>query len=143
MAGLYGIDSVTVTLEDAPGGTARSMTGFITGGIEVGEKIVSTETTALGDSAREHTPTGLAEYDDITMVVLWDTTATTGTHAVLTPTASDRSPQAVGRELVVVMGDSKTYTQDVRLISAKPMASIGDVQRMNVTLRPTGLHVWS
>ena len=40
MAGRYGPASVTVTLEDGPGGTARALTNFILEGISV-KRLVS------------------------------------------------------------------------------------------------------
>ena len=56
MAGKYGPASVTVTLEDGPGGTARALTNFILEGISVKQTSVLTDTTALGDSFEEQTP---------------------------------------------------------------------------------------
>jgi len=140
-AGKFGPASVTGTLEDAPGGTARSFIGFLTGGLEIGHRAETVETTALGDSFREHTPTGIKAHDDIALTLIWDTTLITGTHAVFGTV--DDGPQDDGRELVIVMGDSKTYTVDVRLVQYKVVASPDNIQMVNVILRPTGAGVWS
>ena len=53
MAGKYGPASVTVTLEDGPGGTARALTNFILEGISAKTSSQMMETTALGDSFTE------------------------------------------------------------------------------------------
>jgi hypothetical protein len=117
------------------------MEGFVRSGIEIGHEAETVETTGFGDSFREFTPTGIKTHDDIELTCIWDTTATTGTHAVFGTV--DDGPQDDGRELVVVFGDSKTYTVDVRLVKYHIVASLDSIQMVNVTLRPTGAGVWS
>lgn len=141
MAGKYGPASVTVTLEDGPGGTARALTNFILEGISVKPVAQLMDTTALGDSATEQTPTGLTTIDNITLTTIWDTTGTTGTHVVLGTV--DNGPQDDGRQLVVVFGDSKTFTVDVRLASSEVRAQMGSIQTLVAELVPTGAGVWS
>ena len=141
MAGRYGPASVTVTLEDGPGGTARALTNFILEGISVKKTAQLMDTTALGDSNTEQTPTGLMTTEPITLTTIWDTTATTGTHVVLG--TIDDGPQDDGRQLVVVFGDSKTFTVDVRLMSSEVIASNGSIQTLVAELVPTGAGVWS
>ena len=141
MAGKYGPASVTVTLEDSPGGTARALTNFILEGITAKTSAQLMDTTALGDSFTEQTPTGLKTVENITLTAIWDTTGTTGTHAVLGTV--DDGPQDDGRELVVVFGDSKTFTVDVRLMSSEVVAALGAIQTIVAELVPTGAGVWS
>ncbi len=142
VTGLQGSPDVTLTLEDGPGsGNARALHGFIKSGIEMGHEAETTDTTGFGDSFREHSPTGMKTHDDITLVCLFDTTGTTGTHAILGTV--DDGPNDDGRELICVVGDSKTYTVDVRLVKYKVVATLDDVQMVNVILRPTGAGVWS
>ena len=141
MAGRYGPASVTVTLEDSPGGTARALTGFILEGIRVKHVSNTVETTALGDADEEHTPTGIRKTESISLTTIWDTTGTTGTHAVLG--TIDDGPQDDGRELVVVFGDSKTFTVDVRLTESEVIAQNSNIQTLVATLLPTGAGVWS
>ena len=141
MAGKYGPGSVTVTLEDGPGGTARALTNFTLSGISIKDNVTMVETTALGDTWREHTPTGIYNTEPITLEVIWDTPGTTGTPAVLGTV--DNGPQDDGRQLVVVFGDSKTYTVDVRLQSYEVVASLGELTKANVELLPTGTGAWS
>ena len=141
MAGKYGPASVTVTLEDGPGGTARALTNFILEGVSAKTSSQMMETTALGDSFTEQTPTGLKTVEPITLTCIWDTTGTTGTHAVLGTV--DDGPQDDGRQLVAVFGDSKTFTVDVRLASSEVVASMGSIQTIVAELIPTGAGVWS
>ena len=141
MAGKYGPASVTVTLEDGPGGTARALTNFILEGITAKTSAQLMDTTALGDSFTEQTPTGLKTVENITLTCIWDTTGTTGTHAVLG--TGDDGPQEDVRELGVVFGDSKTFTVDVRLMSSEVVAALGSIQTIVAELVPTGAGVWS
>ena len=140
MAGKYGPSSVTCTLEDSPGGTARALTSFILEGVSAKTSAQLQETTALGDSFTEQTPTGLKTVENITLTCIWDT-STNSTHAVLGTV--DDGPQDDGRELVVVFGDSKTFTVDVRLMSSEVVASMGSIQTIVAELVPTGAGVWS
>ena len=94
----------------------------------------------LGDAWEEHVPTGKKAADPITLEGLWDTTATTGSHAVFG--AVDDGPNDDGRELVVTFGDSKTWTVDVRLTSYAVIASNDSVQKFSAELQPTGAAVW-
>ena len=141
MAGKYGPASVTVTFEDGPGGTARALTNFILEGGSAKTSSQMMETTALGDSFTEQTPTGLKTVEPITLTCIWDTTGTTGTHAVLGTV--DDGPQDDGRQLVAVFGDSKTFTVDVRLATSEVVASMGSIQTIVAELIPTGAGVWS
>ena len=141
MAGKYGPASVSVTLEDGPGGTARSIGGFILNGITAADMVELVETHGLGDSWKERTPTGLMDSDEIVLECVFDTTATTGTHAIFL--AIDDGPQDDGRQLVVVFGDSKTWTRDVRLSKRETIASTDHIQRVRATLTPTGAAAWS
>jgi hypothetical protein len=141
MAGKYGSQSITVTLEDAPGGTARTITNFILtmGGIKI--TALTQPSHAFGDSWEEHTPTGMKKGDPITLTGFWDTTADTGPHVVfLSP---DDGPQDDGRELVVGYGDSKIMTMDVRLISYAVLGKNGALTEFEAVLQPTGALTWS
>jgi hypothetical protein len=142
MAGKYGPSSVTMTLEDGPGGTARALTAFITGGLTVNKSSEMAETTALGDSAKAYTPIGITSAgENISITGIWDTTGTTGTHAVLA--AVDDGPQDDTREAVIVFGDSKTATIQTRLISYSVIASNDNIQTFAAELQVTGAVVWS
>ena len=141
MAGKYGSASVTISLEDGPGGTARDITGFILtmGGIKITSNTQPSH--AFGDSWEEHTPTGMRKGDPITLTGFWDTTATTGPHVVFI--APDDGPQDDGRELIVVFGDSTTLTCDVRLVSYSVIGQNGQLSEFEAVLQPTGAMTWS
>jgi len=117
------------------------MTAFILSGLSVKTNSPVMETTTLGDTFVARTPIGIKDTEDISLNVIWDTTGSTGTHVVfLNP---DDGPQDVGREVIIVFGDSKTWTGDVRLVSSEVVASLDSIQVMNVVLSPTGTGVWS
>ena len=141
MAGKYGPSSVTVTLEDAPGGSAQNIHNFLLNGISAKDLSEMMETTALGDSWKERVPIGIRDSDAITLEGIWDTTATTGTHAIFL--AVDDGPQDDGRELVIVFGDGKTWTKDFRLSEYEVIASTTEIQKFRVVLTPTGQALWS
>ena len=140
MAGKYGPSSVTFTLEDGPGGTARALTAFITGGVTANMSSEMAETTALGDSARAYTPIGITSGENISLTGIWDTSSN-ATHAVLA--AVDDGPQDDTREAVIVFGDSKTATIQTRLISYSVIASNDNIQTFSAELQVTGAVVWS
>ena len=143
MPGKYGIADVTVTLEDAPGGTARSIKEYIENGISAADFAEMVENTTLGDSWKTRIPTGVRDSDQLTIQGDWDTTATTGSHVVLRQVAADVSPQSVGRELVITFGDSKVWTRKVHLEKSTIKAQNGNVHKIEAVLTPTGAAVWS
>ena len=141
-AGRFGPSSVTVTLEDGPGGTARNIENFLLNGISAKDMSEMMETTALGDSWKERVPIGIRDSAEITLDgMIWDTTATTGTHAIFL--AIDDGPQDDGRELVIIFGDSKTWTRDVRLAEMEVRAITTEIQKISARLVATGAAVWS
>lgn len=143
MAGKYGSSSVSVTFDDAPGGTGRAITNFVMklGGAKI---VVATESSeAFGDAWNEHTPTGMRSCPDIPVEGQWDTTATTGPHVVLNPVAGDADPNASTRTLVIVFGDSKTFTVETRLVEYEVLANNGKLTTFKGVIRPTGAAVWS
>ena len=143
MAGKYGPSSVTVTLEDSPGGTARALTAFITGGVTVNKSSEMAETTALGDSAKAYTPIGITSGENISLTGIFDSTGTTGSHAIFSTTGPDDGPQDDTRECVCVFGDSKTATFGTRLVSYSVIASNDNIQTFAAELQVTGAVVWS
>ncbi len=140
-SGRFGPSSVTFTIEESAGGTVRTMTAFILSGLSVKTNAPQMETTTLGDSSVKRTPIGILDTEDISLNMIWDTTSSTGTHVVFL--TLDIDPQAAGREAVIVFGDGKTWTGDVRLISREVVASLDSIQVINVVLSPTGTGVWS
>ena len=134
--GRYGVKDVTLTLEDAPGGTARNIEKAIINGISIKTIARLAQIDGLGDAWEQHVPTGKKGLDAITLEGVWDTTATTGSHAIFKDVDDD--PQDDGRELVFNPGDGKTLTVDVRLMSYEIVASNDQIQRFRAELQPTG-----
>lgn len=141
MAGKYGAASATFSVEDGPGGTSRTITGQITSEVAAEIRSVMEEVTALGDSSRKFAPVGLTESPSFTVSGPWDTTATTGNHVVLI--APDDGPQDDDREVIIVFGDSKTWTIQCRLMSFKVTASVGALTMFEAEFQPNGVGVWS
>ena len=143
MAGKYGSKDVTISLADAPGGTPRQIKDFVMelGGAKIVVELQSSE--AFGDLWKEYTPTGQRSSPAIPISGNFDTTATTGPHVVFMPTASDADPNSVGRALVLVFGDAKTFTVTVHLNDYEVQGNNGKLTSFTATIQPTGAAVWS
>lgn len=141
MSGKYGSQSITITYDDAPDGTGRAVTGYVQ--TMSGTKITSAmqASHAFGDSWEEHTPTGMAKMEPVTLSGHWDTTATTGPHVVFV--APDDGPQDSTRTLVMVFGDSKTMTVETRLVSYEVLGVNGNLTQFTAVIQPTGAATWS
>ena len=141
MAGKFGSASVTITLDDGPGGTPRIVTSFILemGGIKITSNMEGT--TAFGDAWEKNLPVGVRKVDNIQLTGDWDTTATTGPHVVMVSPDSD--PNGGTRTLVVVFGDSKTFTVETFLMSYEVKGEVNKLTRFTAELQPTGSGVWS
>lgn len=141
MAGKYGSQSITITYDDGPGGTGRAVTGHVR--TMSGVKITSSmqATTAFGDTWEEQTPTGRMRMEPVTLAGHWDTTSTTGPHAVFS--APDDGPQDDTRTLVIVFGDSKTMTVETRLVSYEVKGQEGNLTEFEAVIQPTGTATWS
>lgn len=142
MAGPYGPSSVGVTLTDSPGGTPRDIEDFILNGVSASDISEVMESTGLGDSSRERMPIGMLDSETQTLTGKWDTTGTTGTHAVMAIAAGDYAPASVGREIVITFGDSKTWTRSYHMTGYKVLAQPGSIQMFEAELTPTGAAVW-
>ena len=141
MAGKYGSQSWTVQYDDGPGGTLRTITNHVLtiSGVKIESMMQLTH--ALGDSAEESTPTGMIKFAPITVEGFWDTTATTGPHAVFQ--APDDGPQDDTRTLTVSPGDSKTLTVETRLVSYEVLAERGNLTKFRAVIQPTGTGAWA
>ena len=141
MAGKYASQSVTITYDDAPGGTGRAVTGQVQ--TMSGTKITSAlqASHAFGDSWEESTPSGMMKMEPVTLAGHWDTTATTGAHVVFI--APDDGPQDATRTLVIVFGDSKTMTVETYLVSYEVKGVNAGLTQFEAVIQPTGAAVWS
>ncbi len=140
MPGKYGSSSVSVTIEDAPGGTARDISNYLLEGVDPQIEAAFVETTTYGDAWGEHTPTGMRMVNQLTFNLIWDT-STNGPHDIFKDV--DDGPQDDGREVVITAGDGKTLTGDVRVVSFQVVMSAEDIHKAVVVLQPTGAWTWA
>ena len=134
--------AVTVSLTDS-GGTPRTITSFIMqmGGAKI--NVAMQDSTAFGDAWTKMNPTGMRSVSPIPVSGDFDTTGTTGPHVVLNPVDADALPNATARALVIVFGDSKTFTVSVRISDYEVIPTTGKLTQFKATLTPTGSGVWS
>jgi hypothetical protein len=141
MSGKYGSPSTTCTLEDAPGGTARNIHTFALtiGGVKITSKTEKSD--ALVDAWAKYTPVGKKEGAPIPFTGHFDTTASTGSHAIFKDV--DDGPQDDGREMVIAFGDGKTCTFDVRLTEYEVKSENDKLTSFSASVQPTGAMTWS
>jgi hypothetical protein len=142
----YGSSVVTVTIDDAPGGTARAITPYVTtiGGIKV--ESITQQTNPFGTSSEAHTPTGMTKTPDIPISGFFDDTAAVGPHVVFGAPASwalDTAPGSVGRELVIVAATGATFTIMVHLVSYEVINKNGALTEYAALVRQAGAGAWS
>ena len=141
MAGKYGSQSITVSYDDAAGGSLTAITNHVLsmGGVKITSAMQLSH--AFGDSAEESTPSGMIKVDPIEIHGFWDTTASTGPHVVfLSP---DDGPQDATRSLRVVFGDSKQFDVETRLVSYEVMGKNGALTEFTAVVQPTGAPAWT
>ena len=141
MAGKYGGASWVVQFDDAPGGTLRTITNHVLtmSGIKITSALQLSH--AFGDSYEESTPSGMVKLDPITITGFWDTTATTGPHAVFS--VPDDGPQDSTRTLTITPGDSKTLTVETYLVSFEVTGKNGALSEFSAVIQPTGTFAWA
>ena len=140
-AGIHGSESVTVTIDDGPGGSGQIFTTYVTG--EVAAEIVSEmqDITTLGDTERQNAPVGMLNSPNFTVSGIWDTTASTSPHVVLL--APDNGPQDSSRTIVLVYGDGKTATSEAYLNRYKVSANVGALNTFEGEFTMIGQWAWS
>ena len=122
-AGKHGSSEIVVSYDDAPGGTLRVITSFVLtfGGVKITSKMQAS--TAYGDTVEKKLPTGMTALADIPIEGFWDDTATTGPHVVFI--APDDGPQDLMRSLVIVFGNSKTWSSEGYLMDYEVLGITG------------------
>lgn len=130
MAGVYGSNSISIAYDDGPGGTARTITSFV---LTMGDVVIAAKQddgTAYGATIMKQLPTGVSELPDFELEGLWDTTSTTGSHAVLkTP---DTDPNGGTRTLTIGFGDSKTWATEGYLKEYRVIGQVGKLTRFKM-----------
>jgi hypothetical protein len=141
MAGKYGSASIAITYDDGPGGTARTITPYVTSisGIKVEQ--ITEQTSPFGVAYETNTPVGKQRVPDITVEGYYDTTATSGPHVVFGSPDSD--PNGSTRTFTFQPGDSKTFTMETRLVDYSVTAQNGNLSKYTATIRQAGAGAWT
>ncbi len=121
-----------MSYDDSPGGTLRLITSYVLtmGGVKLTSNMQAS--TAMGDTIEKKLPTGMSKIDPITIHGFWDDTATLGPHIVFI--APDTSPQASTRSLVIVFGNSRTWSSEGYLESYEVLGKTGNLTEFNAIL---------
>ncbi len=145
-AGKHGSAEWTISVDDAPGGSLRAITPYVTaiGGIKI--TAATQVTTAFGDTWTKNSPTGVKKVEAVQISGFFDDTATVGPHVVfLTPdTTIYDGTTATSRTLTVVVANTpKTFTVEVLLTSYSVIGKNGNLTEYQADLLPTGTGTWS
>lgn len=142
----YGPSVVTVTLDDAPGGTARIITPYVTAIGGIGLEAITQQTNPFGVASEQHTPIGLDKTPDVSISGFLDDTASVGPKAVFfnaTNWALDKAPGSVGRTLVILAATSMTFTITVHLVKAEIGLKRDGLTEYTALVRQKSAGVWS
>lgn len=136
----YGSASVTITMDDGPGGTGRVITPYVTSISGVKLEAITQQSNPFGVAWEQHTPTGVSKVPPITIQGFFDDTATVGPHVVFI--APDDGPADLERSLVIVFGNSKTASMEGRLVSYEVLGKNGNLTEYAAVYQPNSL-TWS
>lgn len=139
----YGSSVVTVTINDAPGGTPRIITPYVNTISGIAVENITQQTNPFGTAFESHTPTGITRVPDIVLSGFFDDTATLGSWTVLKPNALDYAPASVGRVLVILAATGATFTITVHLVKTEVLNKNGNLTEYAATLRQKSAGVWS
>lgn len=142
----YGSSVVTVTLDDAPGGTPRIITPYVNELGGIGIELITEQTNPFNTAFQSHTPTGMEMTPDIPLTGFFDDTATLGPKVMFfsnTTKNLDKAPASVGRVLVILAATSHTFTITVHVVDAKIIAKNGSLTQYTALLRQKSAGVWS
>jgi hypothetical protein len=139
----HGPSEVVITIEDAPGGTVRTMTPYVTSISGVGVESITEQSNPFGVTSEQHTPIGVDKSADIVLGGFFDETATTGPHVVFNITAGDKAPSSVGRVFTFLPMTGKTFTMTVHLVKYEITAKRDGLTEYQATLRQKSAGVWS
>jgi hypothetical protein len=140
-AGKQGPAQVAINYDDAPGGTLRNMTAYITSIGEIGVEQINEKTNPFGQAYESNSPVGVQTMPEVPIEGYFDTTATTGPHVVFgTP---DTDPNGTTRTLTFSPGDSKLFTVETRLKSYKVIAQLGQLTKFRAMVTQAGAGAWT
>jgi hypothetical protein len=142
----HGPQEVTVTIDDAPGGTPRVITPYVNTIGEVGLESITQETNPFGTTSMQSTPVGIDKVADIAINGFLDDTVNVGPKAVFfnqTNWALDKASGSVGRVLVILCATSMTFTITVHLVKAVLGLKKDALTEYTATVRQKSAGVWS
>jgi len=139
----FGPSVVTVTFDDAPGGTPRIITPYVTSIGNIGVEAITQQTNPFGVATEQHTPVGLTKVADVALSGFFDDTATVGPHVVFQIAAADIAPASVGRVLVIVAATAKTFTITVHLVKYEVLLKKDGLSEYAALVRQKSTGVWS
>lgn len=141
----YGSSSITISIDDAPGGVLRDVTQHIltVSGIKI-ENILQ-PSHAFGDAWEEMLATGLARVPPLTFTGFFDDAATTGPHVVFRVNSADRSPSAATRTLTmaVAAGAGNSFSVEGHMASYEVLGKNGNLTEFAAVFQPSGSGAWS
>lgn len=139
---MYGSTSVTITYDDAPGGTGRALTDYVTEFNGISIEALQADTSAFADIWGESTPTGFKMADEVVLKGFYNDATTTGPHTILREV--DDSPSDSTRTLVAVFGGTGgTFTIETRLKKYTVSPKVKGLTEFEAVIVPTGAGVWS
>jgi len=142
----HGQSEVVITIDDAPGGTPRIITPYVSTIGGVGTESITQQTNPFGATSEQHTPVGLDKTPDISISGFLDDTALVGSKPVFFTPASwvlDKAPGSVGRVLVILAATSMTFTVTVHVVKAEVSLKRDGATEYTVTVRQKSAGVWS
>jgi hypothetical protein len=141
MGGKYGSASAVISYDSTPGGSLINVTAHVLtiGGLKIEQ--ITEENSPFGQAYESSIPVGKQRFPDVEIAGNWDTTASTGSHAVFgTP---DTDMNGATRTLTVAPGDSKSLTVETRLVSYELVLTDGKLTGYKAVVRQAGLAAWS
>jgi hypothetical protein len=138
----YGSASITITLDDAPGGSPQAVTNYVLtmGGAKI-ENILQ-PSHAFGDAWEESLATGMARVPAITFTGFLDDTATSGPHVVFQVKTADRAAASATRTLAIAFGGG-TFTVEGHMQSYEVLGKNGNLTEFAAVFQPSGAAAWT
>jgi len=131
-AGKHGSSEITIAYDDASGAPQTITCAVLTmGPIKLTSGMQTA--TAYCDSIEKQLPTGMTKIEQVTLTGFWDTTPTTGSHAVFK--APDTNPQGATRTLTVMFGDAKTWASEGYQISYAVIGKVSNLTEFEAVLQ--------
>lgn len=138
--GKQGSAQASITIDDH-GGTPRDITSHVLkiGGLKISQ--MTEENSPFGMANERNVPVGKQKFATTTIEGNFDSTGTTGPHAVFG--TLETLPGDSSRTLVVVPGDSKTLTVEVIATDYELVLTNGKLTGYIATVQQVGLAAWT